>query len=74
MGSSGDEGATMGAASAKGDDTEEGVEDLVACSCCRLARLAGLLAEISALWFARRCDVKKCAGDREDIGVGSTGL
>ena len=33
MGSSGDEGATIGAARASGEDTDEGVDDLVATSC-----------------------------------------
>lgn len=33
IGSSGDEEATIGAASASGEDTDEGVDDLVATSC-----------------------------------------
>jgi hypothetical protein len=67
MGSSGDEGATIGAARASGEDTDEGVDDLVA-SCWRGLRADRFDGGDMAFVTGRTLAAAKCAGDNEDIG------
>lgn len=69
--SSGEDDATIGAASARGEETDDGVEDLVACRGWRGIKEAAEATRGMGIDMGRISGEIKGMGDEDAIGVGS---